>query len=69
MEKVDLNADIASEEGAICGGIAILMLDGSPDTSLEDFKDLGKSVGNGRPGILATVICVQDELLIERFCF
>ena len=65
--KFDLNAELTSEEGAICGGTAILLMDANTGNSRDVFKDLEKSVSNGKPGILATVISRQQKVKIERF--
>jgi xanthine dehydrogenase accessory factor len=61
----ELNADFSSEKGAICGGTARLLLDANPGQNLQAFLDLQHSIGNGNPGILATLI--KDSGRIEIF--
>jgi len=65
----DLNADFSSEEGAICGGTAIMLLDANPERSKDVFSELDKSIQNNKPGILATFITGQNEVKIERHWF
>ncbi len=62
-----LNADITEEDGAICGGTAIIMLDANPGKNTEAFRSLAESIGKERPGILATIVSGKDRAEIERF--
>jgi xanthine dehydrogenase accessory factor len=64
--EFDLDADITAEEGAICGGKAILLMDADPGNSTGVFRDLEKSISNRNPGVLATVISGQNKVKIER---
>ncbi len=52
----DLDGDITSVEGAICGGTALLLMDVDPSQSKETFRDLQNSLSIGKSGILATLI-------------
>ncbi len=51
-----LKEDISSEEGAICGGEAKLLIDTSPEDHLDSFQQLNQSLFQHRPGVLATFI-------------
>ncbi|MCK4746273.1 MAG: XdhC family protein, partial [Bacteroidales bacterium] len=65
--EFDLNADISSEEGAICGGTVKLLLDAGVDKKRDVLIALNKSLSLGKPGILATVIPGKDGSSAERF--
>ena len=58
-----LKEDISSEEGAICGGEAKILIDSSPEVHLDSFQELNQSLLQRRPGILATFI---DMLSAEK---
>lgn len=49
-----LKEDISSEEGAICGGEAKILIDTSPEEHLGSFQELNQSLFQRRPGVLAT---------------
>lgn len=51
-----LKEDISSEEGAICGGEAKILIDTSPEEHLDSFQELNQSLFQRRPGVLATFI-------------
>ena len=51
-----LKEDISSEEGAICGGEAKILIDTSPQEHLGSFQELNQSLFQRRPGVLATFI-------------
>ena len=56
LYKLDLNSDISSEDGAICGGEATILIDPCPETHIDVFKSMNESISQGRPGVLATSI-------------
>ena len=64
-----LDADIAAAEGAICGGIATLLIDVQPEKQLDVFNEIHQSVVNKIPGILITIIRIQADkkVNIQRF--
>ncbi len=62
-----LNSDIDSEEGAICGGSATLLIDAHTDKSRNVFSELDQSIQNNKPGVLITVVSGKNEVEIERF--
>jgi xanthine dehydrogenase accessory factor len=51
-----LKEDISSEEGAICGGEAKILIDASPEKHLSSFQELNQSLFQRQPGVLATFI-------------
>jgi xanthine dehydrogenase accessory factor len=51
-----LKEDISSEEGAICGGEAKILIDASPEEHLSSFQELNKSLFQRQSGVLATFI-------------
>jgi len=69
LYQYNLDADFSSDKGAICGGSAILLLDADPGKQMEVFRDLERSVGNGKSGVLATVIKGKVKAKIERSWF
>lgn len=52
----NLNADISSDEGSICGGQVRILLDVSPAKHENAFKDLHQSFLGREPGLLFTWI-------------
>ncbi len=64
-----LNANITDNQGAICGGIVTLLLDADPLKSQKVFQNIKVSLGNGTPGVLATIITGKNKVKIERFWF
>jgi xanthine dehydrogenase accessory factor len=56
LYKFELYSDISADEGAICGGEATILIDINPEKDLEIFKNLEKSLRNGIPGVLITLI-------------
>lgn len=62
-----LNSDIDSEEGAICGGTATLLIDIHTDKSRNVFSELDQSIQNNKPGVLITMISGKNEVEVERF--
>ncbi|NOY37494.1 MAG: NTP transferase domain-containing protein [Chlorobi bacterium] len=63
----DLNASITSEEGAICGGHASLLLDADPGSNKDAFVRLNESLLHGNPGVLVTIITGRNKITVERF--
>jgi len=58
-----LKEDISSEEGAVCGGEAKILIDTSPEEHLHSFQQLNESLFRRRPGVLATFI---DKIAAEK---
>lgn len=52
----NLDADLTSEEGAICGGKVTLLIDGSPDKHKAAFSRLVQSLSQRCSGVLVTSI-------------
>jgi len=62
LYEFDLHADISSDEGAICGGKAVILIDTCLEKNMNIFNDLDKSMSRYQPGVLATFIGrYQDE--------
>jgi len=60
-----LKEDMSSEEGAICGGEAKILIDTSPEEHLGSFQELNQSLFQRRPGVVATFI---DIISAEKIC-
>jgi len=56
-----LEADLTSPEGAICGGGVKVLIDADPARNLAAFQALVQSLGQRRPGTLATWIAREEE--------
>jgi xanthine/CO dehydrogenase XdhC/CoxF family maturation factor/CTP:molybdopterin cytidylyltransferase MocA len=56
LYEFDLDAVINSDDTGPCGGKAVILIDANPEKSLNVFRDIEKSLGNRRPGILTTLI-------------
>ncbi len=56
LYEFDLHADISSDEGAICGGKAVILIDTCQEKNMNIFSDIEKSMGRYQPGVLATFI-------------
>lgn len=56
LYEFDLHADISSDEGAICGGKAVILIDTCLEKNMNIFSDIEKSLGRYQPGVLATFI-------------
>jgi xanthine dehydrogenase accessory factor len=67
--EFDLNADITAEEGAICGGSAIVLMDAAPEQSMTVFEDMISSLSKGKTGVLATLIKGRKKVQLERYWF
>jgi len=64
--EFELTANITEEEGAICGGTAMLFFDANPGADKDVFIDMEHSIMKGKQGILATFIHKQDEIINKR---
>lgn len=56
LYRFNLNADISSDEGSICGGQVRILLDVSPAKHENVFKDVHQSFLGRKPGLLSTWI-------------
>ncbi|MFB0566304.1 MAG: XdhC family protein [Candidatus Aminicenantaceae bacterium] len=64
-----LEADISSEEGAICGGKARVFIDAFPEKHTDTYEKLHQSVLQRKPGMLATFINVHSDEKISVLRF
>jgi len=55
IAEFDLTSDSISEEEAICGGQAKVLIDAMPEKHFKIFRDLSTSYKKRMPGVLATV--------------
>ncbi len=57
-----------SEEQALCGGEALILLDGAPEKFLAVFEEILVSLSEHHPGVLLTSIEItaQDAVVIKR---
>jgi len=63
-----LDADVAAAEGALCGGIATVLIDVQPEKHTSVFIEISRSIDKKMPGLLVTVIQKKDDRVdIERF--
>jgi xanthine/CO dehydrogenase XdhC/CoxF family maturation factor/CTP:molybdopterin cytidylyltransferase MocA len=69
LYEFDLDADLNSNDTAPCGGKAVILIDANPKKSLNVFRDIEKSLGNRRPGVLATFIgrLKNEKAEIKRY--
>jgi len=69
LYEFNLDADITSSEGAICGGKASILIDTDPEKHKKVFSDLNTSIGRKEPGVLVTVIHKPKNrnIAIKRF--
>ncbi len=67
--EFNMDADIADEDGAICGGIATVLLDAQPIKHHKTFNRLVDSIKNNYSGVLITAIKpLSDEgISIDRY--
>ena len=61
LSEFSLKADLASEEGAICGGEVKILIDACPEEHRDTFYRLSQSLFQRQPGILATCIHRLNE--------
>ena len=57
----NLEADITSEEGAICGGVVKVLIDALPEAHKEAFQGMKQSLLERQPGLLTTRIGESEE--------
>lgn len=59
------------QEGSICGGQALVMVDGFPEKDQWTFKKLAHSLGRRRRGLLITIIQRQagEKVWLDRLCW
>lgn len=64
----NLQDDISSEEGAICGGVVKILIDPSPEKDRVAFRRLHKSITERNAGVLATSIkrFHRDKISLSR---
>lgn len=64
-----LDADISSEEGAICGGKAKILIDTCPEKHKGTFEKLNQSLLQYKPGVLAAFLNIisEEKISISRF--
>jgi xanthine dehydrogenase accessory factor len=68
LYKFGLTHDISSEEGAICGGEATILIDACPQDHAEVFQSMSNSLRQRKPGVLATFIGKEFEgISITRY--
>ncbi len=66
--EYNLDSDIAAAEGALCGGIATVLIDVQPEKHTRVFIEVSRSIDKKIPGVLVTVIQKKiDRVDIERF--
>ncbi len=67
LYEFDLEADLASREGAICGGAVRMLIDARPDRNAPAFRALCEAQKRRAPGILATYMeWKADGLFLRR---
>jgi xanthine dehydrogenase accessory factor len=63
-----LDADVAAAEGALCGGIATVLIDVQPAKHRSVFMEMNRYIDKKIPGVLVTVIQKKaDRVDVERF--
>lgn len=67
--ELDLDADISSGEGAVCGGSALVLNDPDPGRSIAVFRELERSIANGVPGVLLSLIKGKKDVEVDRYWF
>ncbi|MEA3462805.1 MAG: XdhC family protein [Bacteroidota bacterium] len=65
----ELNSDIDSREGAICGGSALLLLDAEPAGSKDTFIQMDRDLRQGKGGVLVARILGSHPVEIQRAWF
>ncbi len=56
-----LEEEVTSDEGALCGGKALLLIDGNPAENEKTFEKLCESLRKGKPGILTNTIVILNN--------
>jgi len=71
LQRFHLNNDVASDEGAICGGSMEVLIDSNPVQNLDTFHQVAESLQKGIPGVLTTMVEPQptNNLTIKRLWF
>jgi len=66
--EYDLETDISSAEGALCGGHVKMLIDTNTSDLKEVIPDIEKSLSDKKPGILATIITggINNDIKIRR---
>ena len=59
--EYNLETDISSEEGALCGGRVKILIDSKPSDQKKTVLEIEKSLSGNRPGVLATNISVGKD--------
>lgn len=67
--EFDLDAEISSEEAAICGGSATILIDACLEDSRNIFQAMEKTIQSGRSGVLLTSINRPKGMIIQRQWF
>ena len=57
----NLDKDISFKEEAICGGMATILIDASPESHVVVFDQIKESLKKRIPGILITIVSGTDE--------
>ena len=60
-----LKTDVTSEEGALCGGNVMILIDPLAARHRNVFTELGKSLSDNKPGVMATFITGNDHSRVE----
>lgn len=68
LYEFHLDADISSEEGAICGGKAKILIDTYPEKHKSSFEKLNRSLLQHTPGVLVTFLKIisKEKISISR---
>lgn len=68
MYAYDLMADISDPEGAICGGMTLVLIDVQPEKHVNAFRDMQAALDRSLSGALLTCIGKRDgeNVLLER---
>ncbi len=63
--EYNLDTDISSAGGALCGGRVSIIIDSMLSDQKEVFRDIDKSLSDNIPGVLATIITAGKDNLVE----
>jgi xanthine dehydrogenase accessory factor len=67
LYSFELEADISSPEGAICGGEVLVLLDAIPEKNRQAFEELAQSLRKRRAGLFSTrIVQSPDKIEIKR---
>ncbi len=66
-----LDNDVSRKEEPICGGIISILVDANPLDHLQVFKEMEKSLADGIPGVLVTMLSIykDPQVRINRYWF